>query len=125
MLETEEDIFARLGCEFPGKKIIDLGSEIIAEVDPSEDHPEYSTAIAYIFNSAPHYHDKTVETYTVQEGSVVLLIEGEEKMLHAGDRYVINPGLIHSARGDWARVEVISNPGWTPEDHIIIGQNGQ
>ena len=59
-------VIDELKRKYPGKKIIKNGednpSEILCEVDPSTNHPEYSLAVAVIDKSLPHSHKKTTET---------------------------------------------------------------
>ncbi len=118
-------IVEELTQEFPGKNILilpqDKPTEIICEIDPSSLHRESSVAIAYIDRSAPHYHRRAAETYVIEEGSLRLVVDGQEHQLQAGDTFVISPGQVHEATGDATRVRVESSGrGWTPKDHILI-----
>ena len=51
--------------KYPGKKIIkndgNNPTEILCEVEPSENHPEYSITVSVIDKSIPHSHKKTKE----------------------------------------------------------------
>ena len=57
-------IIAELKKKYPGKEIIfnpstTLGTsptEIIVEIEPSKDHPEYGTALAVVGKSQSHFH---------------------------------------------------------------------
>src|SRR5688500_7239142 len=107
---------------YPGKHIVALPeedpTEIICEIDPADEHPEYGTAIAAIKASVPHYHKKATETYKVLRGDLKLFVDDQQHVLEVGDTFVIKPEQIHYAEGDFTLVEVVSRPGWTPEDHI-------
>jgi len=119
-----KQIINKLKTEFPGKAIIpndeNNPSEILCEVDPSSGHLEYSVAIAYIMKSDPHRHVKSIEIYEVEEGELYLYLDGVKKVLKKGQVYTINPGVIHWGEGDWVRIRVTSNPGWTLEDQILV-----
>ena len=113
----------RLKQKFPGKPIIllpvDNPSEIICEIESSNDHPEYSIATAVIDQSAPHHHLRSVETYKVERGQLILTENGIEMTLEEGDTHTIYPPTVHSARGNATVVKVKSEPGWTAQDHIL------
>lgn len=117
-------VISRLNNEYPGKNIIknnkEYPTEIICEIEPTKKHPEYSIAIAVIDQSLPHYHKKTVETYEVMEGELRVVVDGTECKLNTGEKLIIKPESIHSARGNQTIVRVSSKPGWTFEDHILI-----
>lgn len=123
---TAKEVLEYFSATYPGKNIVALPAaepaEIICEIDPSAEHPEYNTAIAAIKASVPHYHKKATETYKVLRGSLELWVDGQKHTLKPGDTHVIKPGQIHFAKGDFALVEVISRPGWTAADHILSPQ---
>lgn len=109
---------------YPGKNIVclpeDDPNEIICEVDPSVEHPEYNKAIAAIHKSEPHYHKEAVETYHVLRGELHLFVNEVEHILKPGDVFVVHPNEVHYAVGDFTLVEVDSEPGWTPDDHYLM-----
>lgn len=119
-------IIEKLNQLYPGKQVFlnkdKLGKvvEILCEVEPATDHPEYSFAIAVIDNSSLHYHKATNEKYRVVEGSLRLYIDGNLVNLSSGDEYTILPGHEHRAEGKETWVEVHSEPGWTFSDHILV-----
>jgi len=119
-----EEIIKKLKSEFPGKSVIPNSEanpgEIICEVEPTNEHSDYSLAIAYIKKSSSHRHVKTIETYEVEEGQLDLYLDGVRNTLRTNQTYTINPGIIHWAEGNWTRVKVASKPGWTSDDHIIV-----
>lgn len=121
---NSEAIIEILKREFPGKNIIllppDNPSEIICEIEPTADHQEVSSIIAFIDESGPHYHPRSTETYFVESGKLHLFVDGEEQILGEGKTFVVEPKKIHWAKGEATRVKVYSNPGWTQEDHILI-----
>jgi mannose-6-phosphate isomerase-like protein (cupin superfamily) len=115
----------------PGRDIIMIPpenpTEIICEVEPTSEHPEYSVALVAIDSSEPHYHKLSTETYTVLKGALALKLSRKEVLLYPGISYVVPPNTVHSAEGDRTIgditiVEVTSRPGWTPEDHILVEQ---
>ncbi|MBP9690667.1 cupin domain-containing protein [Candidatus Woesebacteria bacterium] len=116
-------IIQELEAKYPDKTIVKNDAndptEIICEVEPTRDHPEYSLAIAVIDRSVSHYHKISTEAYTVIKGKLTLMINDEKRILHDGEQVTIPPGATHSAQGDEVWVQVESRPGWTFEDHII------
>ncbi|MBN2142225.1 hypothetical protein JW711_02745 [Candidatus Woesearchaeota archaeon] len=125
MEREKETIVELLKREFPGKRIVVLKDEIICEVKPTSEHPDWSEAIAYIRRSEPHHHQKTTEFYEVERGELSFFVDGVERRLvegaiGAGGGAVVKPPQAHYAVGDWTRVNVYSEPGWTPEDHLLL-----
>lgn len=119
-----EKVVAQLQREFPCKAILQLPAEnpteIICETEPTVDHSDYSIAVAYIDRSEQHVHHRSTETYRVEDGIVNLFVNGKKQIMEKGDSRVIQPGEIHRAEAQGARVRVASHPGWTPEDHILV-----
>ncbi len=107
----------------PAKNVILLPehnpTELICEIDPAQDHPELSIAIAAIKESEPHYHHISTETYEVKDGQLTLYVDGQALQLNKGDSYTIKPGQIHYSTGDFTLVKVRSEPGWIAQDHIL------
>jgi len=110
--------------EYPGKAVFkndeDNTTEILCEVAPSKDHPEYSNAIAVVDKSVPHIHHKTKETYKILKGELTLYVEEEVITLKEGESYVIMPNNVHWAEGAETWIEAYSEPGWTYDDHILV-----
>ena len=108
----------------PNKKILILPeakpSEILCEVEPTEDHPHYSVAVAIIDRSASHVHKKTTETYEVIRGVLKLNVNGKETILKEKDKLTVFPNEIHFAKGQETWVKVTSFPGRTQEDDILV-----
>ncbi len=119
-------VIKELEEKYPGKKIVknnkDNPSEIICEVEPSSEHPEYSKAIAVIDKSITHFYKQTTEVYKVIQGELVLFLNGKKTILHKGEECSIKPWTIHWAEGNATWVEVSSTPGWIPNDHILLGK---
>jgi mannose-6-phosphate isomerase-like protein (cupin superfamily) len=90
-------------------------AEIIAEIEPSR-------AVAVIERSLPHFHVNMTEVYRILRGRLFVACAGRGHVLDPGDSLRIESGQIHSARGanEPAWVEVLSEPPWTAEDHIIL-----
>lgn len=118
-----DDVITELNEKYPGKSIFknneETTTEILCEIDPSTEHPEYSNAIAVIDKSIPHIHYKATETYKVIRGELTLYIGNEVMALKEGESYVIKPNNVHWAKGDETWIEAYSEPGWTFEDQII------
>lgn len=116
-------VIKKLEKKYPGKNIIknpeDNPTEILCEVDPSSNHPEYSIAIAVIDKSEPHVHKKSTETYKIVRGKLSIYVDNEKHELEQGDKYTVLPGQIHWAEGKETWIECISKPGWALEDHIL------
>lgn len=117
-------IISQLQKEYPGKFIIQNHptdpTEIICEIEPTSEHSDYSTAIAVIDRSIPHYHLKTTETYEIIRGQLKLTVADEEHTLKEGGSFTIHPGQRHFAEGNETWVRVTSHPGWTKEDHYLV-----
>lgn len=110
--------------QFPSKRIIknnDVNpTEIICEIDPTEEHNHYDVAIAIIDKSIKHYHKKTTEIYKVIKGTLRVYIDDQLYLLKENEEIMIKPGRIHWAQGNETWVETTSYPGWTKEDHILV-----
>lgn len=109
---------------YPGKAVVmnpvKKPIELLCEVEPTHNHPNYSVAIAVIDKSTPHMHRVIEETYTVIRGELILHANDETITLKRDESYTIEPGVVHWAEGDETWVECLSKPGWTKEDHIIV-----
>lgn len=118
-----KQVIAELKQKYTGKKIICLPEEnpkeIICEIDPPLDHPEYSIAISVIDQTSDHYHQKTTEIYEIISGSLTLIVDNQKHEMKAGDTLTIKPGQIHSAIGSQTWIKCTARPAWTFEDHII------
>lgn len=119
---NKKSIIDLLSKEFPGKNISELPLEIICEVEPTKDHPDWSEAVAYINKSDPHYHKETTEKYIVEKGELRIIVDEKEHILKERDRITIDPPSVHWAYGEWVRVRVYSEPGWTPKDHLLTNK---
>ena len=108
---------AELLREYPGArvKIVDDKAEMVAEFDGYR-------AIAVIERSQPHFHRKTKETYKVFRGTLHVACGGRGYVLTPGDSLTIEPGNIHYAcgAGEPAWLEVLCEPAWTAEDHLLV-----
>lgn len=114
--------------KYPAKKVVVndnlVTSEMLCEVDPTSDHPDYSKAIAVINKSVPHIHVKSQEKYKVIKGTLDLYLGSNHITLQQGDVQIIEPNTPHWAEGKEVWVECTSNPGWSFLDHILVGQKG-
>jgi quercetin dioxygenase-like cupin family protein len=120
---NSQPIIAELKSKYPGKNIIknpaDNPTEIICEIDPTPDHPNYDVAIAVIDVSKPHYHQVSTETYEIINGELDLFIDGIKHHLKEGDSLTIEPGRVHYAIGSETWIKATSRPGWIPSDHLF------
>ena len=120
MTENEiEQIKAELRRDYPGVEICVLndGAEIVAEVEPKR-------AVAVIECSQRHRHRQTTEDYLVLRGTLQVACAGQQYVLGPGQSLRIEPGQVHEARGadGVAWVEVVSEPAWTKEDHVLLAE---
>lgn len=117
-------ITSALKKEYPGKNIIPNHktnpTEIICEIDPSSKHPAYSSAIAVIDQTSPHYHERSAEIYYVLKGKLELMVEGARYSLNEDQYRVIPPGKVHFAKGKATWVLVYSEPGWQLSDSLEV-----
>lgn len=81
---------------YKNKKVFD--HEIVYEVTTAEDGLPFGIAIADIEQSVPHYHRRTVETYTGVQGELEVKMGEDTHVLRPGDVLQIPVGTIHSAR---------------------------
>lgn len=117
-------VIAELQQKYPGKKIICLPennpSEIICEIDPPSNHPDYSVAISVIDKTVAHYHRKTTENYEIISGVLTLTVDGQKHRMKTGGVLTIKLGQIHSAVGNQTWIKCTAHPAWIPEDHILV-----
>ena len=111
--------------KYPGKKIIldppENPTEIVCELETTSDHPEQSTALAVVGSSKPHYHKKSTEIYEAVKGTLTVYKNGKRHTLKQGEKITIEPNVIHHVKGNEAWFLTYSKPGWTFEDHIVVG----
>ena len=115
-------IVEELKKQYPGKNIIPNHeknpTEILVEVEPAIEHPEYSIAICVIDKSEAHLHHKTAEIYQILKGTLTLVKSGRSTVLKESEVDIIKPGEVHYAVGSETWVRVYSEPGWVTADHI-------
>jgi mannose-6-phosphate isomerase-like protein (cupin superfamily) len=120
----EAKVVSELKDKYSGKKIIlnpqENPTEIIVEIEPTQDHPEKSLALAVVGKSMPHFHKKTTEIYEVVKGKLNLYIKNTKHTLNEGEKMTIKPNTVHYAEGDETWFFTHSSPGWTFEDHILV-----
>ena len=117
-------VVSQLKQKYPGKKIIlnppEKTTEIICEIEPTEEYPKKSTAVAVIDKIRPHYHKKLTEKYTIIKGTLIHYLGNKKTILKENQSITIPPGSIHWAEGNETWFYVYSTPGWTIEDHILV-----
>jgi hypothetical protein len=122
-----QKVINQLKKQYPGKKIIKNNpkkpTEIICEIDPTTNHPDYSVAIAVIDKSTSHYHKFLTEEYEILKGKLILVKEGKKYVLKESEKHTIKPGTLHFAVGKETWVRVTAKPGWTKKDHILFDKN--
>lgn len=117
-------VLSELKSQYKGKKIIlnhkTNPTEIICEIDPSKDHPGYSSAIAVIDKTEPHYHKNAAVIYYVLKGKLDLVIENTRYSLGPEEYRVVSPNQVHMAKGRQTWVLIYSEPGWQKQDHLEV-----
>lgn len=113
-------VLRELSLRYPGKTIIPNRptnpTEIICEIEPTHNHPEYSIAISVLDRSEPHLHKCTVETYMVLKGELDVFLNGILHKMKQGDTLVIPVNTVHYAVGNETWIECRSEPGWRADD---------
>ena len=103
--------------DYPGAniKVTQDRAEIVAEIEPKR-------AVAVVERSLPHFHARTTEVYRVLRGTLYVASGSQGHVLGPGQSLTITPGNIHFARGagEPAWIEVLSEPAWTAEDHLVF-----
>lgn len=123
--QRSKRILAKLKRDYPGKAAYDTdgrGQHFVCEVEPTQDHPEYDKAIVVIFKTKAHKHNKIVQRYTILSGNLTVHLDDKTITLKPGDTYTIQPGIVHWAESDECWLEEYSTPGWTKDDHILVGE---
>jgi len=119
-----QKVIEQIKKEYPGEAIIldpeDSPAEIIVEIEPTDDHPSHSLALAVVGKSRPHYHNKSTEIYEAVKGTLTVYTDGKPHILKPGDKITVRPGVTHSDEGDEAWFLTHSSPGWLFEDHIVV-----
>jgi mannose-6-phosphate isomerase-like protein (cupin superfamily) len=62
----------------------------------------------------PHYHERSVELFEVESGSLTMTLDGVERRVVAGETATVDPGVVHGFRADDERALVtteIRSPG--------------
>lgn len=117
-------VISELKEKYPGKKIVintpENPTEIICEIEPTETHPERSTAVAVVDKIRPHYHKKLTEIYTIIKGELTHYLGEQKRTIKENESVKIPPGKTHWAEGNETWFYVYSIPSWTPEDHILV-----
>jgi len=116
------EVIEELKKTYPGKTIIlndkNNLTEILCEVDPPSAHADYSVAVSVIDSTIPHYHNESTEVYEVLRGEIDLTVDGKTFHLKKGESMTIQPGEIHSAKGDETWIKCTAKPAWKITDHI-------
>jgi len=117
-------IVKELKTKYPGKNIVintpENPTEIVCEIEPANENPDRSVAIAILDNNIAHYHRRAKEVYEVIRGVLTINVRGKTHVLQKGQKIEINPGEYHTAEGKEVWVKVISTPAWTPDDHVLV-----
>lgn len=117
-------VISELKRQYPGKEVIITDpknpTEIICETEPTQDHPKWSGAIAVMDQTRLHYHKKLTEIYHVLKGSLIIYLNNRRHSLQPGDFIKISPNITHWSKGKTTWLFVYSQPGWNPNDHILV-----
>ncbi len=132
-MEIPQEMIAAFERRNTGKKIFYLPNrehpeEIVCELEKDPDG-RWSTAVALIGKSKAHVHMHTREIYCVINGELDIYQgkSGAAYRYKAGDGInQIVPFTPHWAEGVGAPAEVlvVALPAWTPEDHILVDEQG-
>jgi len=119
-----QKITAKLKSFYPGRKVIVTDplnpTEIICEVEPTEEHPKWSVAVAVIDSTRLHYHKRLTEIYHIMSGKLNMYLNGQLHQLQQGDIIKIPPNTRHYSIGNETIVYVYATPGWASEDHVLV-----
>lgn len=122
--QRSERILKELSANYPDKKAYDLdgrGLHFVCEVEPVDEHPEYDRAVEVIISSKPHKHLKMTQKYKIISGELDLYLDDDIVHLSKGDTYTVKPNIVHWAESpEECWLEILSEPGWTKEDHIVV-----
>ena len=117
-------IINELNKKYPNKNVVvnnrDNPTEILCQIDPADDHLEYSVIVAVIDRKVEHTHQDSKEKYEVLKGELVVQKNGKRVVLKKGHSIIIEPGEKHSAEGHEVWVKITSKPGWNPEEHLLV-----
>ncbi len=122
--QRSDRILNELSVKYPDKKAYDLdgrGEHFVTKIEPASDQSEYDLTVEVIISSKPHKHIRTTQNYKVLSGTLELHDEEKTIILQKGSLYTVVPPNIHWAKSEnecW--VEILSKPGWTKEDHIVV-----
>jgi mannose-6-phosphate isomerase-like protein (cupin superfamily) len=108
---------SELQSEYPDAqiKVAPDQREMVAELSGER-------AIAIIERSQPHFHTEITEAYRVLRGTLLVARAGMGFVLQVGENITITPGQIHHAQalGDPAWIEVLCDPAWRADDHLVL-----
>ncbi len=112
-------------CLYQNRK--DFPAEVVYEITTKKNGLPFGIAVADIQQSQPHFHKHTIETYTLVQGDIEVILGTERRKLHVGEVLQIPPGKIHSARslGETpARITVTTIPEFSPDDYYPVSDEG-
>lgn len=118
MLELDEVVDATF---YVNKNM--LPEEVVYELRTRKNQLPFGMAIADIQQSEPHYHEFTLETYTVVQGELEVTLGTVKHRLKVGEAIEIPPGTVHFARSTGelpARITVATIPEWSQDDHLRV-----
>lgn len=120
-----EKVISEIQEKYPGVAVFadteNGAAEVIAEIEPTNEHTEYSRGVAVVGKSRAHYHTTLVETYTPINGDLTVYIDNDPHIVKKGEHITIQPGQVHWAEGNEIWFHVTSRPGWKPTDHFRVG----
>jgi mannose-6-phosphate isomerase-like protein (cupin superfamily) len=98
--------------------------EVVFEVITAPDDVGWGFAVVDIRRSEKHYHERTLETYTLVSGELRVHMDDEEEVLRTPGQVLTvplnTPHWAESVSDTPARITVFSLPAWTPEDHVLV-----
>jgi mannose-6-phosphate isomerase-like protein (cupin superfamily) len=90
---------------------------------PAENQSLAEATIPVGGSTTEHYHRLTEELYLVTAGQGRLIIDGEERIINAGDCALVPPGSRHKVFNVGAeplRILCACSPGYTDEDTCLV-----
>ena len=101
----------------------DFPAEIVYEITTLADGLPFGLALADIQQSEAHFHKKTIEIYTVVQGTLEVYLDGQAHQLRTGDTIKIPTGVDHFARSlddTPARLMIVCIPEWSQNDYFRL-----
>lgn len=108
-----------------GTTPIQSGCGSIYELLNFLNRPNESLAIAdmrQLSFSEPHYHpNNNVEIFFVLQGSALVVVKTEQRLVHKNDVVIISPNTAHfTIPDDQFVIAVVNTPSYRPKNYIVL-----